>query len=453
MRATNDDNSKSTMIRQRLHDRFGHEDVGNGTALSAALASALELDLRMSGAADGTSRIAALTDQELDHLAHDLVRTIENGKSRFTLPLGTNFASHKLADLTVGSERWLLDASRPGLHPMQTMRRDAHGANLRLLRSHIRRLTQHSDFRALGLPSAARIVDTADHHLLHFAPCEEAGGVVLQRSADGTGAPRFRAALPIQIRELAESIVTDMQTLWNRREAIKARATQVRELAEAQAAKHGAAVQLVAVDLELQRDEDDFDMYVHYHAIDEAMRPGAVLGLFSARDYIDDNSLCAPAGVTHRKAELEELRRLGADGRIDEIAAGVAAAAPRGAAAVFAELAESYDTMVELPTSGAPMCAILYWGAGKIKADIMMGGKLDWWGSKLILLGDTFPETVVAASVGRRVDSFVQLPFACPCLVKSVEPLMAGVRLELEVGEKLIHLSTGRIWDEPGGRR
>jgi hypothetical protein len=437
-------------LREPLRTVLGAMDVGNGTPLADALASALQLDLRMSGRKDGPAVIAALTADEMISLAVDLEFALKYKNSSFTLPLGTLVESREIADLRIGGEHWILNAGRPGLHPMESMRRDAHGPNLDLLLSHIERLTRKLACRRIGLPSPAHIVDTDDRQLLHFPPFAPAGGVVLQRWANGTDAPRFCAALPGQILELAKSIVADMRVMWTRRGDIAARAGFVRSLVEPAAAEHGAEVQLIAIDLRMQHNDANLDMYVHYLALDEAMRPGPVLDFIPCRDHITPEFYSAPIGVVYRREDIEVLRNLGADGWIDDMAAAIAAAAPDGAASVFAQLATSYEATVVLPTDAAPLFATLYWRDGLIRAEMSMADGLDFCRGQLDVPGLMLPDHMQGQLVPpRKVDDLAKLPFECPCTVIHAEPRDKGARLELELGKRLIELSSGRIWDDP----
>ncbi|QCB43237.1 hypothetical protein E5673_14225 [Sphingomonas sp. PAMC26645] len=448
-----EDRFGSAQLRKRIRAICGNLDIGNGTPVADALWSALNLDFRIGGRMDGAAVLNALTDDEIDNLACEMMRIYGERDSECTLPLGTIMASDQVGDVRFGHERWLLDAGRPGLHAMADIRRDAHGPNFELLRSHITRLTSNLPCDRLGLPSPVFIVDTNERHLLHFRPCIEAGGVVLQRWTNCTDAPRFAAASPTQILEFAESIVADMQALWDRREAIAARAEAVRAIAEAVAAEHGVEVLLVAVDLSQQRDSARVDMEVHYLAIDEAMRVGPVLGFFPGEDDYTAEFHQVPTGVSHRSGELAKLHQLGADGRIDDMAAAVAAAAPGGAKAVFAKLVIDYQASFEMSTSNTPMFVTLYWRDGTIKADISMAGKLEWYGTRLEIFGHFLPETASESLPGRTVDSVALLPFPCACRIERVRDLVGGTRLDLAIGTRLINLTTGRIWDEPASDR
>ncbi|WP_242154014.1 hypothetical protein [Sphingomonas sp. BAUL-RG-20F-R05-02] len=445
--------SQSQFETTRIPACYRHFVMGNGTSVADALSSALDLDLRISGRLDGAEVLNALREEEIDKLAAQLQVVFEVKHFEFTLPLGTIVKSHAIGEVRFGGEAWALDAGRPGLHPAETMRRDAHGPNFDLLLAEIKRATRKLACRRLGFPQPVFIVDSEARHLLQFPPCQEAGGVVLQLWANGTEAPRFAAASSAQIIEFAESVVADMRTFWKRRKAIAIRAKEVRDLVDAVAVEHDAEIQLVAVDLSYQREDENIDMYVQYLAVDEAMRTGPVLDFLPCRDHITSEFYFGPFGVTRRPEDLAKLRSLGADGRIDDMAAAVATVAPGGAAAVFAKLATEYETTFEVPTGGAPMFVTLYWRDGTIKAEISMAGSLDWCRTELEILGHSLPETVIDTLPGRTVERIAELPFACPCKVERAESLTRGLRLRLQVGERLIHLSSGRIWDEPIRKR
>jgi hypothetical protein len=440
----------SAMLSQRLADVLEGEDVGNGTPVAAALATALSLDLRMSRCGKaGMDRLLGLTDIEIYDLAAEFAWTFKTKGASFDLPLGTKVEARSSGEVRFGAETWVLDAGRPGLHPMEVTRRDAHGPNLRLLHHHIEQLTRRLACRRIGLPSPVFIVDNDDRHLLHFPSFAPAGGVVLERWANGTDSPRFCAALPAQILEMAKSIVADMRVLWKRRKDIGARVDKVRPVVEASAVANGVKVQLIAVDLSHQHDTDQFDLYVHFEAVDEAMRIGPVLDFIPAFNDSTLNPYRPPYGVDGRREELVKLQALSAHGRITDMAASLAKAAPAGLLAVFAELANGYESTFELPTVSDPLYATLFWKDGVIGAEVTMAQKLDHVRDELTIENFVLPDTVLTSLHGRPVSSFAELPFQCDCVVSSAEVRGNSVRLMLESTKRLVNLENGRIWDDP----
>lgn len=88
---------------------------------------AIAADAREAGR--GWADVRALYDQTVLRAADKLHAHIHSGgRLRATLPSGTVITG--LAPVGIGSQRLAPDASRPGLHPVETMRHDAHGPNL-----------------------------------------------------------------------------------------------------------------------------------------------------------------------------------------------------------------------------------------------------------------------------------------------------------------------------------
>jgi hypothetical protein len=438
---------KAAQLEDRLRDVLYDLDIGNGTPAADALSAALQLDLRISGSGrEGQDRLLALNVSEIADLTAGLMWLVSTKHAEFELPLGTKMKSDNVGDFTIGGEHWILDAGRPGLHPMESLTKAAHGPNLDLLHSHIERLTRKLACRRIGLPSPVLIVDANDRHLLQFPPFAEAGEAVLQRWANGTNAQRFCSALPDQIENYAKDIVSDMRLLWTKRRQIAERVKQVRAFADATAAAQGVKVKKVSIDLHNQHQNTAFGVSVEYEALDEAMRIGTVLDHFPWNDTPEGRAVRL-WGVEGRRSKLERLQALGADGWIDDMAAAVITVAPEGPAAVLAELAKAFQVTFNVPTAGPPMFTTLYWLNGEIKAEISIRGKLDWAG-KLQLTDQILPESVISSLPGRRVDSVVSLPFACPCVILEAKE-RSGLVLDLEIDKRLVNCTTGAIWDEP----
>lgn len=434
-------------IKDRLFDVLGNYDFGNGTSVAEALFTAFLIDLRRTnGGTPEITRLINLSDDEIREQACDLILAYGERASEFTLPLGTTVVGDGDGAVKYGSEVWLCEAGRAGLHPLETARRDAHGPNLDLLRSHIDRLTRRLACRRLGLPEPKLVVDTDERNLLIFPPLVDAGGVVLQRRAEGTQAPRFCAARPDQIQTFAEEIVADMRTLWKRRREIGARAQAVRTVAHQIANQHGAAVSMVTVDLALQDPDAAVGLYVLYDGIDVAMRPGTVLSYFGPRDNLQSAWRFAPEGISSRREELAQLQRLGADGRIDTVAQAVASIAPQGTAAVLAELASSYDVTFTVQTRTSPLYATLFWKDGVIRAEISKDRSFEWFGNNLMLYGQAVSSTLLASIPGRDISSIVELPFALHATILDANERGSALCLKLQVNDRLLNLRTARIW-------
>lgn len=439
-----------TLVRERLDKVLLSETLPNGTPLAAALTSALEVDARLSGRGDALASVNALSTAQINDLAFDLRHAIESELFSFALPMGSTCTSAGLGGVEIGKEVWILDADLPGLHPLQLVRRDAHGSNLLALRAEITRLVAGKPWARIGLPSPVFIVDTDARHLLQFPAFLPAGGAVLQRWASETGAIRFCASTPAQIEAFAASMVDDMKLLWRRRRKVAADVNWVRSRAQALLAEigdAGSAVNAVSVQLSWQREFDEYDYYVHFDGIDHAMRPGPVLDFVPHHDHRENLYRRLPSGVSGRLEELQELRRDGADGYVDEVTAALLRIAPEGQAAILARLSREYETTVTFSTEKGPLHGLLYWRHGAVESEISVPGHFDWAGHTLeIFSQEVLSEAQLEAMIGSRVLDAFDLPVDIACIIRQARQADNGnVCLSVDVDMRLLNTRLGRL--------
>ncbi len=422
-------------------------DLANGTPVASALASAIMADLRQSRNEDGIEIIYAMDEEAIFDLGVSLANTIDHEDQQFTLPLGTMVSSDSPGSVRIGREIWVTEAGCPGLFPLATVRRDAHGPNLGLLRDIISQAVRGKPWQRIGLPSPAFIVECDARHLLKFPPFLAAGGVVLQRWASETGASRFGAATPEQIKAFATSIVADMKTLWKRRKAVAAQVGVARGVAEAKISHgvDGVAIHAVALDFERQRTDEQLSFYVEFDGIDEAHRPGIVLDYIPAA--LDGWGGPLPHGIAGRRTERDALRALGAEGEIEALAAAVIRSAPEGQTEVLARLAVDYEANVAFMTELGPVYAILFWRDGCIEVELDAPGRLIQYGGTFEWIEEAFDDDDAKALIGWSFSSQVALPFDVDSKIIEAQSLSRGVRLRLETRRLLVNCSTEQIWE------
>jgi hypothetical protein len=431
---------------------FAPLKLENGAPGGDVLAAALLLDRRR--AEVPAERLLELTNNQMIDAYCDLTWLLFDAKAggQVTLPFGTEATSERRGGLKIGPCHYMLDASKPGLHAMESVRRDAHGPNLDLLQTLIRRKTRRLACRRLGVPHPAGIFDNMPRHLLQFPPCDDAGGVVLQREAYGTGAERFCAATHDQIDEFAESIVSDMRQLWSARRAVAERVEIIRSAAMAAVADADPAapytLKTIAVDLSADDGKTAPCLYVEFNGLDEALRPGVVLDYAPGRS--DGWSPRVDFTQRYRREDADKLRALGADGWIEPVAASVAALAPGGAVAAFAPLATDQEVYIVIPTARGTMHATLFWREGTIKAEVDLPGVFSCWGDTVEITKAGLPETVITALEGRPMSDVLPAPLASAGLITDASPLNnSGMRLRFEKPEDQalrVNLSTGKVW-------
>ncbi|WP_394654039.1 hypothetical protein [uncultured Sphingomonas sp.] len=438
------------IFHDRLDRIFGSFKTPVGTPLTAALKSALKVDLRRSGDLTAAAKLIELTPACIAQLLSDLNFALRGHRSDFQLPLGSRVLNDDDGAIRIADEIHVLDAERPGLFPLEVTSRHAEGRNLELLRGHIRRMTARLACRRIGLPSPHHIVDNDSRPLLQFPPLAEAGGVVLQRFAYDLSAPRFRSATKEQVRDFAVDIVKDMRALWKKRKQVAARVEQLRTLLEQQIANMPGepSIRSIDIDMSRQRTDDKFDLYVEYDAIDEAMRPGLVLDFVPAHNDLDPRWARTPYGVWGRMKERERLNRAGADGEIDPIAFDLLKVASEGATTVLTRLADCYETLTIVTTAVGPLYCTFYWQDGCIRVDATIPGRLDVFGDRVELRDCPLPETVIDALPGRTLDTVAKLPMDCHWKITGAEPLMSdGLRVQIaNEDRRFVEFATGRIW-------
>ncbi len=215
-----------------------------------------------------------------------------------------------------------------------------------------------------------------------------------------------------------------------------------------------ASVDAIIIDMSFQSDDEDLDFYVHYSAIDVALRRGLVLDFIPAsrRNLMRmDPTFGCPWGVRGRYKELENLRSHGADGRITELAAAVLAYGKVDSDLIRSKLSEAYDVAVEIPGSGTSMFVAFYWVDGTIHAEIEKHGTLDWARDVLVIHGADVPEARLVTMTGRPLSELVELPFGGDMTVRRVERIVDGLHLYMHENVFLVDLASGRTWERPDG--
>lgn len=442
------------LLEATLVDKFDAAlrsvELENGTLLATVLASAIMVDLRCSGSEDGVDTIDTLDEDAIKELGALLLFAIEGDDRPFTLPLGTVVRPYEPGSVEIGAEVWVIQTGKPGLFPMEIVRHDAYGRNLELLREFISKWVQGRPWQCIGLPSPSNISDYGPVNLLAFPPFHNAGGVVLQREVNSTGAACFAAAMPEDIKFLALSIANDMRAMWHRRQDIADQARAVRRIAESNISNDavGVALHAIAIDLHRQHTDKHFGFYVQYDAVDDAYRPGVVLDFMPApfEGVYPNHGLTRE--ILGRREARDAVRALGADGEIDSFAAAVVRYAPEGQAEVLARLAIDYDTVVQFVTPLGPVYATLYWRDGCIEAEISAPGRIVKRGEFLEWYEEDFDAEDAQTLLGLTPFDVLPLPFDAKCTIKQATPLRRGVKMQLDSSRLLVNCANGRIWKD-----
>lgn len=423
-------------------------DLAIGTSVAAALVSAVMVDLRRSDDANRTEMIGSLAEEAIVDLAVLLRFAIDLKGRAFSLPLGTTVQAYKPGSVKIGDEIWVAQAGTPGLIPFELARHDAHGPNLALLRETISMLVLGKPWEIIGLPSPVLISDYGPRDFIEFPPFPAAGGVRLRRWVSDIGAVCFGAASPKQIKAFAQSIASDMEVMWTRREEMARQALDVHRMAldNLAADEVGVAVRAVAIILQQQQADEYFDFYVDYDTIDDALRPGVVSDYVPAPVGGTQLRTGVGIGVYGRRERRNALRAAGADGEIDSFAAAVVRYAPDGQAKTLASLALGYTATVTFMSHLGPVYAELFWQDGCIVVEIHAPGRFEKFGHFLEWYQGRVDDEEARALRGHELPDVLPLPFDVKCTILDAFSLMRGVRLHLSSERLLVNCVTGRIW-------
>jgi hypothetical protein len=204
------------------------------------------------------------------------------------------------------------------------------------------------------------------------------------------------------------------------------------------------AVHAVTIDISNQLHRGD-RLAVEFEAWDHAFRRGLVV---QELDTSRRTSFDFDTDALGRAAEVAVVHALGADGRIDVLARAVVEAAPQGAAAVLADLADGFEAFVTLPTSTIPLPLRLHWGHGEIRAETRGSHGIEVSRRSVTIRGRTLPEALVVSLAGRPLHSLFDQPFRSDAPIASIANEGGDIVVSPRTDLWLVDCRTGRMWPE-----
>lgn len=422
-----------------------------GELKASALADALVLDMRQAGVAPGGEH--ELQSEQIVNAARKLVHALEGKGDGFALPFGTLVEVGRPGSVVVAGRVYVRRVRVPGLHPAETVPRDARGANLESLRLMVGSRSSSSSAERFGLPTPALIgVGGAVRHLIELAPLPELAGAVLQFGFDEFDAARFCAAPTLSLERFANRIVKAAQWLWRHRVAIAKRVEAARRAAEAgiDAARRcigSPVLERVCIEGSSVGRPGGPDLILRYLGLDDALRLGALVDVVPGQSDLEGAALlAAPLAQGRRAIHRQQLWAYGADGRIDRDAAAVAGIAPEGTAAVLQRLSSSLETVVVLPTPSGGRHVTLFWREGVIRAEATRADGLTLWEGE-VDAGDGFD----AGPTDETTSNVLELGYVEHWAIVGEERLPGRrLRQRLKDATAFVNTATGAIWTDPG---
>ncbi|MBA2933888.1 hypothetical protein HZF05_07215 [Sphingomonas sp. CGMCC 1.13654] len=429
-------------VRAVLMEKAGSRSVSR--EMTAALVAVLTIDMRMAGGTADTP-----TDDQIVQSAWALRKALDGKSAGFTLPHGTPVVVGRPGSLEIAGQTYVCRSQLQGLHPIQTVPRDAHGFNLSFLRGFIYSGASSSSAKNLGLPLPVQIGDRGMiRHLLDFPPHPELGGAILRCDLEDIDAARFCSAPGLSIERFAKTIVKSAQWVWRHRARIASRVEATRKAAQlgiAAARRAGASVVIagICIDARSIGQSKEPTLNIDYHGLDEALRPGRLTDVVRGDEPVENLRLYrAPVVNACRRVLKSRLSIFEADGLIDDTAAAIVRGAPEGEAAVLHRLSRDLETVVRLPGTIGSAYFNLFWREGVIRAEPATAEGLTLWqGVTEHGRDDKRAEAllkVVRMSVGDDESAFGNTDIAG-----------AEDRLLPSAGILLVNTASGIIWREP----
>lgn len=429
---TTDSETQMSRLMARLRPMIPEDEPYVGQDAVEAFADALALD---TGAVLETATgLANLSDACILEGARNFSAALRGVGEPFNLPSGTRVSIGRPGSVEIAGRAYVRRRSVPGLHLVEATPRDAHGDNFESLRLMVYNRGSSSSCRHIGLPSPAFIGDGGVQYLIEFPPFMEAGGAVLTYRAEDIDAARFCAAPLLSLEKVADAMVKGTQWLWRRRNIIgnlvqEARQAAVAGIKVAYGGGCTVALDRICIDARTIAEAEGPTLRLEYLGYDDALRRGRLLVVARKDEFAGGVMLRAPRMHARRKAQIEQLRKLRADGWIDELAAAIARAAPEGQAAVLLRLSRDLETPVAIPTAYGPFHATLYWRDGVIRADA---------------------NNPTADLVGNTLSDVADLPFAYDCAFeREAKSRVCDPSDCLQAAVLLVNTATGAIWTGP----
>lgn len=431
------------LVRTKVQSALEDRERWPGQLKAEAFAQALWIDAQAHQAT--IDEIIAVSDDEIVESARRLVRALDDEGGAFMLPFGTRVAPGRSGSVEIRGRAYVRRPNLPGLHPIETVPRDATGPTFESLRLMMGSWASDGTRRHIGLPSPATISDAGVRHVIEFAPLPEAGGAVLQFEADLVHAARFCSASHRALERFAMTANKDLQWLWRRRKQIARRVEEVRGAADAGILLADryltrAVVGRICIDARSIGQAPEPTLRVEYHGLDDALRRGKLSETVPGHDKVEAATMMrAPMIHRWRWGRLDRLRTQCADGLIDARAAALLDSLIDRGKDVLLRLSRDLETVVAVPGAEGLTHVRMLWIDGVIRAEpVDVGGLASAWAMN--------DQCSLAES---RIEAQMHLPIADPVAMASKGAARRASGVAEATGLWLVNTVEGRIWADP----
>ena len=442
---------RGSTIRTMVDTALGDARLPIGTPAADAIYGLFLSEARQKGWAMAERAWSQIDAQAIRAIAQEFeLMAWQGNRMDYPLPAGTEMIACIGGFVIVDAEQLGVDIDRPGLHHSADMPGRPGGSNLDLLMRIIDKLSANLACRALGMPElVVRLVGRHPEHHLQFPPFEPADNLVLQRSMDFSSSGLICSFDRSEIEALATGVVSDMSRLYAGPHIFASRIRNARRAAETVAA-HLPDVRVRAMTLDISNEYSHGEtLRAEFEAWDHAFRRGIVVHTIGQR--FGWNATLEVQGLDLADT-VAAVHAKGAHGWVSGVARSILEAAPGGPAVALAELAEAFETNVQLPTSTRPLKLRLFWRRGVIRVDTRDGDGVEVTDKDLTLRRRAFPETVITALKGQPLHAVLDSPFRCGSRIEHAENKDGNVVIRIKPDPWLVNCETGRMWPDAPAR-
>lgn len=391
-------------------------DLGNGTPLSAAVATAIAVDMASRGvkiARHAAERVAEITDDQLraaiaafrECLAH------RNTQTSHALPYGTVMAASYQAGVKIGANHYIPLRGMPGLHERGTAGlSDAPGRLL--LRQEVHRAMAALPASDVPAPGIDDIVVESRWRWRDSIriPMRGGPGVTFVHEQH---IPLTETMLDIDIALQAGEIAEIARTILRQRDEVDAEYRTVLGAIQPlldRAQREG--LHFVFKGVNIDRRHGRTVATPKFETLGHDLRPEIwEAPTYGSKDLVKTvtNQLVVQR---RRKRVMDEAGRAGARGRVDEVTLRAIEALTDDPAATLRQMAGRRNVVIQGGRRGAKSDPVrLSWKNGRVESSFAITARASWNYGRLVIKGVDLPDTVLDTLPGKPVSALVEHPF------------------------------------------
>lgn len=391
-------------------------DLGNGTPLSAAVATVIAIDMASKGARvarEAESRVAELTDEQLTAAIDGFRECLANRNTQIshTLPYGTIMGASYQAGVKIGPHYYLPLRGIPGVHERGTPGLPA-APGKELLRQEIHRAMAALPATDVPVPGIDDIVVVNRWRWRDAVRVPMRGGPGVTFVSE-QHIPLAETMLDIDIALHAATIANAARMIISQSKQVdveyKLVVTAIQPLLD-RAQREG--LHFVFTGINIDKAHGRMNAIPKFETLGHDLRPETwEAPTYGSKDLVKTitNQLRVQR---RRKRVMEDARRAGARGRVDEVTLRAIDALSDDPAATLRQMAGRKNVTIQGGRRGTKSDPVrLAWKNGRVESSFTITDKASWNYGRLIIKNVELPDTVVDTLPGKPISALVEHPF------------------------------------------